>query len=166
MFLCGPNTRADQQLLCQLYDAAKARPLTSTRLTLRIDEGLGFNGTFAGGMPSRCKVDWLLSSTCLVFKWPRIDVCLNVPQLSMNRSLCKFQFVHACRAALLIGFEEGRKPAICKFTVDPQDVVREAKVEDLWREPALTRVVGPVKLVKVNAPRIMGTSRCTRQSVH
>ena len=55
---------------------------------------------------------------------------------------------------------------ICKFTVDPQDVVREAKVEDLWREPALTRVVGPVKLVKVNPPRIMGTSRCTRRSVH
>lgn len=67
---------------------------------------------------------------------------------------------------LLIGFEEGRKPVICKFTVDPQDVVREAKVEDLWREPALTRVVGPVKLVKVNPPRIMGAGRCTRRSVH
>ena len=80
---------ADQQLLCQLYDSAKASPLTSTRSTLRMDEDLGFNGTFAGGMPSRCKVDWLLSSTCLVFKWPRIDVCLNVAQLSMSRSLCK-----------------------------------------------------------------------------
>ena len=38
---------------------------------------------------------------------------------------------------------------ICKFTVDPLDVVREAKVlEDLWHEPAVTGVVGPVKLVK------------------
>ena len=46
------------------------------------------------------------------------------------------------------------KPVICKFTVNPQDVVHEAKVlEDLWLEAALTGVVGPVKLVKVNPPR-------------
>ena len=45
------------------------------------------------------------------------------------------------------------KPVICKFTVNPQDV-HEAKVlEDLWLEAALTGVVGPVKLVKVNPPR-------------
>ena len=43
---------------------------------------------------------------------------------------------------------------MCKFTVGQQDVVHEAKVlEDLGLEPALTGVVGPVKLVKVNSPR-------------
>lgn len=42
---------------------------------------------------------------------------------------------------------------MCKFTVDPQDVVHEAEfLEDLWLEPTLTGVVGPVKLVKVNPP--------------
>ena len=46
------------------------------------------------------------------------------------------------------------RPVMCKFTVKPQDVVHEAEVlEDLWLEPTLTGVVGPVKLVKVNSPR-------------
>lgn len=54
---------------------------------------------------------------------------------------------------LLIAFEEGMRPVMCKFTANPQDVVHEAEVlEDLWLEPALTGVVGPVKL-KVNLPR-------------
>ena len=44
---------ADQQLLSQLYDTAQASPLTSTRASLRVDEGLVFNGAFAGGTPSR-----------------------------------------------------------------------------------------------------------------
>lgn len=101
---------ADQQLLSQLYDTAKASPLTSTRASLRVNEGLVFNGAFAGGTPSR--------------------------------------------AVLLIAFENGMKPVMCKFTVDPQDVVHEAEVlEHLWLKPALTGVVGPVKLVKVNPPR-------------
>ena len=55
---------------------------------------------------------------------------------------------------LLIAFEEGMRPVMCKFTVNPQDVVHEAEVlEDLWLEPTLTGVVGPVKLVKVNPAR-------------
>ena len=55
---------------------------------------------------------------------------------------------------MLIAFEEGMRPVMCKFTVKPQDVVHEAEVlEDLWLEPTLTGVVGPVKLVKVNSPR-------------
>ena len=46
------------------------------------------------------------------------------------------------------------RPVMCKFTVNPQDVVLEAEVlEDLWLEPTLTGVVGPVKLVKHNLPR-------------
>ncbi len=89
-FFAAQIPLADQQLLSQLYDSAKASPLTSTRMILRMDEGLVFNGAFAGGMPSRCEMDWLVSSTCLVFKWPRVGVCLNAPQLSTNRSLCEF----------------------------------------------------------------------------
>ena len=43
----APQTAlADQQLLSQLYDTAKASPLTSTRASLRVDEGLVFNGAW------------------------------------------------------------------------------------------------------------------------
>lgn len=41
---------------------------------------------------------------------------------------------------------------ICKFTALDEDVARESKVLlDLWREPALKGVVGPVELVKVKS---------------
>ena len=158
---------AAPQLLSQLYDTAKASPQTSTKATLRMTEGLALIGTLAGALPSRCEMDCIhLSGVQLQKHWcvhectpvviePEslpIGVCLNVPQLSLNWSHCKT--VHSCRALLLTGFEEKRRPVMCKFTVEPQDVVREAKVlEDLWREPALTGVVGPVKLVKVNSSR-------------
>ena len=41
---------------------------------------------------------------------------------------------------------------ICKFTALDEDVARESKdLLDLWREPALQGVVGPVELVKVKS---------------
>ena len=53
-FFAAAIPLADQQLLSELYDSAKARPLSSTKASLREDEGLDFNGVFAGGTPSRC----------------------------------------------------------------------------------------------------------------
>lgn len=44
---------ASQQLLSELYDSAKASPLSSTKAILREDEGLVFNGACVGGTPSR-----------------------------------------------------------------------------------------------------------------
>ncbi|DBA94960.1 TPA: hypothetical protein ACH3X1_002486 [Trebouxia sp. C0004] len=74
---------ADQQLLSQLYDTAKASPLTSTRASLRVDEGLVFNGEFAGGTPGmkRCGRS---SSMYLVCRWPCCVPDPNAPQLSMT----------------------------------------------------------------------------------
>ncbi len=61
-------------------------------------------------------------------------------------------FVAACRGVLLIGFEHHSKPVICKFTALAEDVVREFQVLlDLWREPALKGVVGPVELVTIKS---------------
>ena len=45
---------ANQQLLSELYDSAKASPLSSMKASLREEEGLVFNGAFVGGTPSRC----------------------------------------------------------------------------------------------------------------
>ena len=60
---------ADQQLLSQLYDTAKASPLTTTRLSLRSDQGLVFNGAFAGGTPSRYEEFGQSSSMYLMCRW-------------------------------------------------------------------------------------------------
>ena len=75
---------ADQQLLSQLYDTAKASPLTSTRASLRVDEGLVFNGAFAGGTPSRYEEVWPI-----LLHVPDVQVALllpgpNAPELSMT----------------------------------------------------------------------------------
>ena len=66
-------------------------------------------------------------------------------------------FVAASRGVLLIAFERHSKPVVCKFTAVAEDVVREAEVLfDLWREPALEGVVGPVELVKVKSHQHVG----------
>ena len=58
---------------------------------------------------------------------------------------------------LLLAFERHSKPVVCKFTAVAEDVAREAGVfSDLWREPALEGVVGPVDLVKVNSHQQVG----------
>ena len=57
----------------------------------------------------------------------------------------------ACRAVLLIAFENGAVPVVCKFTVEQQAVIHEFEVlEKLWQEPAVPGIVGPVKLLKAN----------------
>ena len=59
--------------------------------------------------------------------------------------------MYACRAVLLIAFEKGAMPVLCKFTAEQQAVVHEFEVlELLWQEPAVPRIVGPVKLLKAN----------------
>ena len=59
--------------------------------------------------------------------------------------------MYACRAVLLIAFKDGATPVMCKFTAEQQAVVHEFKVlEDLWQEPAVPGIVGPVRLVKAN----------------
>ena len=45
---------ANQDILSDLYDATKASPLSSTKASLREDEGLILNGAFVAGTPSRC----------------------------------------------------------------------------------------------------------------
>ena len=43
---------------------------------------------------------------------------------------------------------------ICRFTAKDEDVVRESRVlSDLWQEPAVKAVVGPVELVTVTSHR-------------
>ena len=74
---------ADQQLLSQLYDTAKASPLTSTRASLRVNEGLVFNGAFAGGTPSRYGQSFSMYMVC---RWPCCVHGPNAPQSSMTFS--------------------------------------------------------------------------------
>ena len=80
---------ADQQLLSQLYDTAKASPLTSTRASLRVDEGLVFSGAFAGGTPSRYEEVWPILlhvigvQVALLCAWPKCatvvdDLCPSI----------------------------------------------------------------------------------------
>jgi len=106
-FFAAEILLANQDILSDLYDRAKASPLSSTKASLREDEGLIFNGAFVAGTPSR--------------------------------------------AVLLIAFENGAMPVLCKFTAEQQAVVHEFEVlELLWQEPAVPRIVGPVKLLKAN----------------
>ncbi|DBB04240.1 TPA: Mitogen-activated protein kinase kinase kinase kinase [Trebouxia sp. C0004] len=106
-FFAAEILLANQDILSDLYDSAKASPLSSTKASLREDEGLIFNGAFVAGTPSR--------------------------------------------AVLLIAFENGAMPVLCKFTAEQQAVVHEFEVlELLWQEPAVPRIVGPVKLLKAN----------------
>ena len=59
--------------------------------------------------------------------------------------------MYACRAVLLIAFKDGAMPVMCKFTAEQQAVVHEFNVlEDLWQEPAVPGIVGPVRLLKAN----------------
>jgi hypothetical protein len=53
-FFAAAIPLASQQLLSELYDLAKASPLSNTKDILRKDEGLLFNGAFVAGTPSRC----------------------------------------------------------------------------------------------------------------
>ena len=53
-FFAAAIPLASQQLLSELYDSAKASPLSSTKDILRKDEGLVFHGALVGGTPSRC----------------------------------------------------------------------------------------------------------------
>ena len=77
---------------------------------------------------------------------------------SAVRMLCVCQNIHAlpllvytCRAVLLIAFKNGAMPVMCKFTAEQQAVVHEFEIlELLWQEPAVPRIVGPVKLLKAN----------------
>ena len=72
---------ADDQLLSQLYDTAKASPLTSTRASLRADEGLVFNGAFAGGTPSRYEEVWPIllhiPDVQVAVAWPKCARVVN-----------------------------------------------------------------------------------------
>ncbi|KAA6429844.1 MAG: hypothetical protein FRX49_00276 [Trebouxia sp. A1-2] len=55
------------------------------------------------------------------------------------------------RAVLLIAFVNGATPVLCKFTAEQQAVVHEFEVlEDLWQQPAVPGIVGPVRLLKAN----------------
>ena len=57
----------------------------------------------------------------------------------------------ACRAVLLIAFENGAVPVVCKFTVELQAVIHAFEaLEKLWQDPAVPGIVGPVKLLKAN----------------
>ena len=52
---------------------------------------------------------------------------------------------------LLIAFENGATPVLCKFTAEEKAVDHEFSVlKDLWQEPAVPGIVGPVKLLKAN----------------
>ena len=53
-FFAAAIPLANQQLLSELYDSAKASPLSSTKASLRENEGLVCNRAFVGGTPSRC----------------------------------------------------------------------------------------------------------------
>ena len=53
-FFAAEILLANQDILSDLYDSAKACPLSSTKASLREDEGLIFNGAFVTGTPSRC----------------------------------------------------------------------------------------------------------------
>ena len=53
-FFAAATPLASQQLLSELYDLAKASPLSNTKDILRKDEGLLFNGAFVAGTHCRC----------------------------------------------------------------------------------------------------------------
>ena len=53
LFFAAAIPLANPQLLSELYDLARASPLSSTKAILREDEGLVFDGAFMGGTPSR-----------------------------------------------------------------------------------------------------------------
>ena len=57
---------ANQQLLSELYDSAKAYPMSSTKASLREDEGLVF--ACVGGTPSRCATIYSVP-THLISTW-------------------------------------------------------------------------------------------------
>ena len=60
-FFAAAIPLANPQLLSELYDSAKASPLSSTKASLREDEALVFNGTFLDGTPSRCGLHSVLA---------------------------------------------------------------------------------------------------------
>ncbi len=165
-FFAAEILLANQDILSDLYDAAKASPLSSTKASLREDEGLIFNGAFVAGTPSRCATLYLVL-TPVLSPHPHPShsglrsQCVHIASTlrsSAVRMLCVCQIIHAlpllvyaCRAVLLIAFENGAMPVLCKFTAEQQAVVHEFEVlELLWQEPAVPRIVGPVKLLKAN----------------
>ena len=127
---------ANQDILSDLYDSAKASPLSSTKASLRED---------------------LVLTPILHIHMAYIHIASTL-RSSPVRMLCVCQVMHAlpllvyaCRAVLLIAFENGAMPVLCKFTAEQQAVVHEFEVlELLWQEPAVPRIVGPVKLLKAN----------------
>lgn len=51
----------------------------------------------------------------------------------------------------MLAFENGTTPVMCKFTAEQQAIVHEFNIlEDLWQEPAVPGIVGPVRLLKAN----------------
>lgn len=146
---------ADQDILSDLYDSAKASPLSSTKASLREDLGLIFNGASVAGTPSRCATLHSVLTPILHIHMACVHIACTL-RSSAVRMLCVCQVTHAlsplvyaCRAVLLIAFENGAAPVLCKFTLDQQAVVHEFEVLDLlWQEPAVPRIVGPVKLLK------------------
>jgi len=64
-FFAAEILLANQDILSDLYDAAKASPLSSTKASLREDEGLIFNGAFVAGTPSRCATLYLVLTPIL-----------------------------------------------------------------------------------------------------
>ena len=156
-FFAAQIPLANQDILSQLYDSAKASPLSSTKASLREHEGLVFNGAFAAGTPSTYATLYLVLTPMLHIHM----ACVRIASTSAVRMLCVCQKIHAvplfvyvCRAVLLTAFENGTIPVLCKFTADQQAVVHEFEVlEVLWREPAVPRIVGPVKLLKANPAR-------------
>lgn len=64
-FFAAEIPLANQDILSDLYDSAKASPLSSTKASLREDEGLIFNGAFVAGTPSRCATLYLVLTPIL-----------------------------------------------------------------------------------------------------
>jgi len=84
-FFAAAIPLANQQLLSELYDSAKASPLSSTKASLREDEGLVFNGAFVGGTPCRCATVYSVL-THILHNHMALSSCarsLSVPALCM-----------------------------------------------------------------------------------
>ena len=67
-FFAAATPLANQQLLFRPFDLPKPSPASSTKASLRDNEGL-FNGAFAGGTISRCATVCSVLPTYLIFTW-------------------------------------------------------------------------------------------------
>lgn len=93
LFYAAAIALASQQLLSEFYDLAKASPMSSTKASLKEDEGLVFNGALVAGTSSRCAtVKSVLTHT------------LDIPRSlsSWARSLSVPTFVSRCHVLCIL----------------------------------------------------------------